>query len=511
MAVVLRSSNPGLRQQILEDFRQHQPGRDPKIVFVSGNFNVIHPGHQRLIQYAAECGDVLCVGINPDTVAGVMFAQELRLDGMRELSSVDYVFPIIGDLNALLADLKPDFVVKGKEHEGKENPEEPAVKQYGGKLVFGSGETKFSSIELLRQDFENIQYSTIRLPKDFLLRHKIDEEGLSEHVHSIAGMNVIVIGDTIVDEYITCEALGLSQEDPTIVVNPIHRKKFVGGAAIVAAHAAGLGANVEFFSVVGHDQNAVFVKEHLYRYGVHATLLEDSGRPTTHKARFRTKEKTLLRVNELRQQAVPMDLAVEILTQLAPLLKKCDLLVFSDFNYGALPTHLVREITRLAQKQGVTMVADSQSSSQIGDVSRFTDMKLLTPTEREARLGVSDFESGLVVLADKLIAKAAAENLFITLGSEGMLIRARSRQTKEFVTDRLPAFNFAPKDTAGAGDSLLITSSMLLAKGADVWTASYLGSLAAAIQVSRVGNTPLTSADLEVELRVGKTIPGVAS
>ena len=511
MAVVLRSSPPGLRQQIIDDYRGAHLGRQPTIVFVSGNFNVIHPGHQRLIQYAAEFGDVLCVGINPDSSDGVMFAQELRLQGVKDLSSVDYVFPIVSDLRSVLEDLKPEMVVKGKEHAGRDNPEDAVLKTYGGKIVFGSGETKFSSIDLLRRDFENIEYSTIHLPTDFLSRHNLNEHDLSERVGSLIGMNVAVIGDTIVDEYITCEALGLSQEDPTIVVNPIYRKKFVGGAAIVAAHAAGLGANVHFFSVVGHDENAMFVKQSLYRYGVQSALFEDANRPTTHKSRFRTKEKTLLRVNELRQHAISMDLAVSLLKKITPILKKCDLLVFSDFNYGVLPTHLVRELARLASQQGVTMVADSQSSSQIGDVSRFMDMKLLTPTEREARLAMSDFESGLVVLADKLIAKSRAENLFVTLAAEGLLIRAKSCKSGELVTDRLPAFNFAPKDTAGAGDSLLITSSMLLARGADIWSSAYLGSIAAGIQVSRVGNTPLTTNDLLLELNAAKSRPGVAS
>lgn len=510
MAVVLRGALSELRQQILDHFKVHSPGRTPKIVFVSGNFNVIHPGHQRLLQYAAERGDVLCVGINPDTAEDVMFPQSLRLEAIQQLTAIDFVFAIEAPLENVILSLRPDVVVKGKEYEGQSNVEEAALKTYGGKLVFGSGETKFSSLELLRQDFENIQHSTIRQPHDFLQRHGISQADLSAIVRGLAGLNVLVIGDTIVDEYITCEVLGLSQEDPTIVVNPIHRKKFVGGAAIVAAHAAGLGAKARFFSVVGHDANAMFAKESLFRFGVESHLFEDSGRPTTHKQRYRSKDKTLLRVNELRQHAIPMDLAADILKAIEPLLKTCDLLVFSDFNYGVLPTHLVKELTRLAQKQGVTMVADSQSSSQIGDVSRFTNMRLLTPTEREARLAVGDFESGLVVMADKLKEKAKSESLFVTLEAEGMLIRTLE-PGKGLVTDRLPAFNCAPKDTAGAGDSLLITASMCLARGSDVWTAAYLGSLAAAIQVGRVGNTPLTTQDVLSELDITPRAQGAAS
>jgi len=77
-----------------------------------------------------------------------------------------------------------------------------------------------------------------------------------------------------------------------------------------------------------------------------------------------------------------------------------NLIIFSDFNYGCLPQLLVDQITSFCNEKGIMMVADSQSSSQIGDVSRFRGMTLVTPTEREARFAVHDFESGLVVLAE---------------------------------------------------------------------------------------------------------------
>ena len=67
-------------------------------------------------------------------------------------------------------------------------------------------------------------------------------------------------------------------------------------------------------------------------------------------------------------------------------------------------------------------------------------------------------------------------------------------------TDRLPAFNLSPKDVAGAGDSFFMGSAMALRVGADIWQSSYLGALTAALQVSRVGNTALTVAELVAEI-----------
>jgi len=497
-----------MREEILSKCKVRRSGERPRIVFVSGNFNVIHPGHQRLLQFAADCGDILVVGVNPDSARLTLFSQDERVEGIRQLSDVDVVIPLSGSLRGMLEKLQPDVVVKGKEHESKINPEAEIVAAYGGKLLFGSGDTRFSSMELLKDDFENVHHSNVVHAREFLQRRKISGGSLRKAISRFKDLRVVVIGDTIIDEYITCEALGLSQEDPTIVVNPIHRRKFVGGAAIVAAHAAGLGAKVNFYSVVGRDLNAGYAAENLKNFGVMSTLLEDIGRPTTLKQRYRAREKTLLRVNELRQHSISIEMCEAILAQIRLVIKDCDLLVFSDFNYGCLPNRLVSAIVTLAKRHGVTMVADSQSSSQIGDISRFHKMKLVTPTEREARLGVSDFESGLVVLCDLLIEKSQAENVFITMAAEGLLIRGGG---KGKVTDRLPALNPSPRDTAGAGDSLLIASSMVLASGGDIWHAGYLGSLAAAIQVSRVGNTPLNADELLGEIATISTRIEVAS
>jgi bifunctional ADP-heptose synthase (sugar kinase/adenylyltransferase) len=136
----------------------------------------------------------------------------------------------------------------------------------------------------------------------------------------------------------------------------------------------------------------------------------------------------------------------------------------------------------------------------MGDVTRFKGMRLITPTEREARLALRDNSSGLVVLAEALRRQAKAQQVFIKLGAEGMLIYGREKRSKEDITDQLPAFNSAPKDVAGAGDSLLACSSLTLATGGNIWQSAYLGSLAAACQISRLGNSPLSAAQLLTEL-----------
>lgn len=473
-----------------------------RIIFVSGNFNIVHPGHLRLLRFASQCGDFLVVGVQADALSqATLLPEALRLEGVKSTSWVKYAFILRDTPESFIRHLKPDVVVKGQEHERQLNPELAAVESYGGKLLFSSGETSFSSLDLLRDEFKRLNFSTIVKPKDFPVRHGFNMVDLRNVVQKMKGLRVAVIGETILDEYITCDPLGMSQEDPTIAVTPIAKDRFVGGAGIVSAHARGFGADVHFFSTIGKDEAAEFVSQRLKEYGVKAHLYEDESRPTIRKERFRAHGKTLLRVNHFQQHPVNQDIQKKIIRNISDVLDDTKILIFSDFNYGCLPQTLVDEIIDLCQAKDVMIVADSQVSSQIGYVSRFHDAFLLTPTEREARISVGDFNAGLVVLAEMLRLKARAKNILLTLGPEGLLIHAATSLQKEWITDRLPAMNTAPKDVSGAGDSLLTCASMAIAVGANIWQAAYLGSIAAACQLSRIGNIPLTDNELLVEIK----------
>ena len=94
---------------------------------------------------------------------------------------------------------------------------------------------------------------------------------------------------------------------------------------------------------------------------------------------------------------------------------------------------------------------------------------------------------------------------------EGILIHAETNKKEKWLTDRLPALNTSPKDVAGAGDSLLTCASMAMAVGADIWQSCYLGSLAAACQVGRLGNVPLSVDETRAATPASKTETSMAT
>ena len=365
---------------------------------------------------------------------------------------------------------------------------------YGGELVFSSGEI-FSSSDLILNKIINKKIVT-PVPLEFLQRHALDTKKIKKTILKFSKLKVMVLGDLIIDEYITCDPLGMSQEDPPIVVTPIDSKIYIGGAGIVASHASGLGADVQFISIIGDDEIGDFTQKELKKTNLNTFLIRDKSRPTTLKQRYRCKNKTLLRVSKLHQGSINIEIQKKILKKVKQEINKINLFVFSDFNYGCIPNELVTEIITLCNNNNVLVVADSQSSSQVGDISRFQNSYLLTPTEHEARVSLRDKESGLIVLAEKLRVKAQAKNLFLKIGEDGLIIHAESKGKNNWVTDSIPALNTSPVDVSGAGDSMLISSAMSLAVGSSIWEAAAIGSLSAAIQVGRIGNIPLSLNEL---------------
>ena len=168
--------------------------------------------------------------------------------------------------------------------------------------------------------------------------------------------------------------------------------------------------------------------------------------------------------------------------------EEIDLIIFSDFNYGCLPLKsLVNYISEYCKKNKDSFFADSQSSSQFGDISRFRDATIICATERETRLALTDYKSGLQNLTNNLLLKTKAENLMLKLGSDGIIIA----ENNVFLTDSLSSLNPNPSDVAGAGDAFLAAISLYYSCSKNLWESALVGSLASGVQVSRPGNVPI--------------------
>ena len=468
-------------------------------VFVSGKFAVIHSGHIRLFIAAKNLGLKLIVGL--DTEGLDNSEVEWRTNFLKNQEFIDEVVHFESDLRQLILEIRPDLVIKGSEFSSQYNIEEELVLSYGGELIFSSGSTYFSETDLLSYKDSSASNFGNKIPHDFLVRNSLDLKKTNQIVAEFSNIKVCVVGDLIIDEYINCHPLGMSREEPTVVVTPVDSQKFLGGAGIVAAHTVGLGATTTLISIIGNDEVGRWSEEKLDEYGVLFQPIKDKNRPTNLKQRYRSGSQTLFKISHLNQDKTKATIEKEIITKFEALAPEIDLLILSDFSYGVFNKHTTKALISIAKKNGVFVSADSQTSSQIGDLTQFAGVDLITPTEIEARYELKDNVSGLAVIVENLRQKINPKHIILKLGADGMVFTGTNRNGQLSILDALPSLNNSPVDVSGAGDSLLAAASLALTAEENLSQAALLGSISAAMQVARVGNIPIQVENLRSFLK----------
>ena len=471
-----------------------------KSVLVSGKFRVIHAGHMRLFRTATDYGHNLVVALDTNGLA--VEEVKWRLSILRNIEYVDRVIEFDGDIEKVLKDVRPQIVIKGYEFRDAVNAEAKVLAEYGGKLVFTSGANYYSESDLIgSSDSEFIERLAL-MPQEFMTRNRITTDRLLKVVQNFSKLRVCVIGDLIIDEYINCHPLGMSQEEPTVVVTPVDKKMFFGGAGIVAAHCKSLGAKTTFITVTGEDQASKWAKEKAIEYELKSLNVVDATRPTTLKQRYRSGTQTLLKISHLTQDFLDAQKEAELIKHFSKVAKDLDVLILSDFSYGVLSPQVVEQILTIASQFGLFVSADSQSSSQIGNLGKFRTVNLISATEREARLELKDSTSGLVIVAEGLRVQLESTNLLLKMGGDGVLISSEDDTHQMLPTDEIAAINRNPVDTSGAGDSMLAGASLSLATGASIYEAALIASVLAGIQVGRLGNVPISQETLRSVLQL---------
>ncbi len=476
----------------------------PACALCLGHFNVIHPGHLRFLQHAKKHGEKLVIAMWSDddllrTAEPFYFSQNERAIGVAELSCVNKV--IILDkisMEDVINALSPLTFVMGKEFESESRhfieKYIDLVEAKAGKIIFHSGDIHYASESLFHGSVsslqETIKESFIRICN----KNDLHFKDFSKIITRYTDKKILVIGDSIVDQFVACEALGMSSEAPVVVLKEMEEQQFLGGAAIVAAHLNALGAKCSFLSVCGEDAAGDFIQSKLKESGVDVSVFYDKNRPTTYKIRYMVENQKMFRVTRLKDQSISVEIEQAIIKKLAELLPQMDGVIISDFVYGLITPKILTFITDLATKHKIKLFGDIQCSSQTGSVTKFKHFDLITPTERETRIALSDHDSGIEKLAHNLLRATDATNLLITLGANGFIAyQAKSRYTK---AQHFPALCCNPVDVAGAGDSLLAVMALSLCAGATWLESAAISNCAAAITVNRIGNIPISAREL---------------
>lgn len=467
-------------------------------VLIPGKFEVIHAGHVRLFRMGNKLGKKTIVALDIQQLSNDEIAW--RIAALKGLTFIDHVETFNSDIFELLSVLKPEIVLKGKEFTNVHNPESDYLKSFGGKLIFSSGSAYYSDSDLIMKNTYGFNFDIDKKGQEFLSRNNLDKRKAQIILSLIQNIRTCVIGDLIIDEIINCHPVGMSQEEPSIVVTPVDSKKFLGGAGIVAAHCSALGSHTTFVTILGKDENARWGIQKLQESVSKVEIIQDENRTVNLKQRFKSGKQTLLKLNHFSQNPISVDIEKKVLNYFIDNIKKFDLLILSDFSFGVISDNLAASLIQAAQQAKIFVASDSQTSSQLGSLIKFKGSNLITPTELEARLEIRDENIGLVALAESLRKKIATSNILLKLGADGVFLHGSNSKNKTIRTDQVPALNNSPLDLSGAGDSMLAAAALTLACNGDLYMAAFMGSVMSAIQVSQVGNKPISKKDIEVLL-----------
>ena len=464
-----------------------------------GHFSTIHPGHVRYLSKAKKKGGKLVIALIGDNHIQenlkFKYSQKERADSLKVLNIVDGIILLNKDyLTDAIKLLKPSNLVLGNEFKLSESSEIKnsfkLLKNYSGKIFFDAGDINYTSSYLFEEFQDSLQDKRLESFKEVIKRQKINKKDLLESIDKFNLGKTLVLGDTIIDQYIDSEPLGISAEAPVIVVREINKKNFIGGAAIVASHIKSLGSICNYVSVVGIDKIRSFLERKLKSQKINFDLIKDNSRPTTLKKRYIVENQKIFRVSKLENKFIQKEIEEKIINAIKNKINEINTIVISDFNYGVITKTILKEITLLARRNSIKLIGDVQCSSQIGYVTKLKNFDLICANEKEVRISLNDHSSGIENLCKDLIEETLCKNLIIKLGSKGLILYKKNEK-KEIISQPFPALNIHPIDTAGAGDSLLACMACGISAGLPIEYVTAISCFVTSLSVERMGNIPI--------------------
>ncbi|MBC7772130.1 MAG: adenylyltransferase/cytidyltransferase family protein [Pyrinomonadaceae bacterium] len=485
------------------------------VVQCHGCFDIVHPGHIRHLRQARSEGDILLVSITGDSemkkgTGRPLIPEELRAENLAALSFVDWVYveerPTAAEL---LSEVKPDVYVKGREYELNIDPrfqaERAAVENGGGRVVFSSGDVVFSSTSLIAAMENSVDPYEKRL-RQLLAMDELCGEKLTRLVAAFRGKRVVVVGETILDTYFLCDRPDVAGESPIMTLRPIERRGYDGGAAIIARHLAAMGAEPILITGISLDTEGEDLTRRLALEGVEVRSIE-TGRKLPEKQRYLVGAQKVMKldlVEPFTLDAATQDQLVGLAMDAASEGGPCDAAIIADFGQGLLSPGMVSRLCR--ELRPVSRVLSGDVSGKRASLRMMHGMDLLCPSETEARAAFQSHTDGLPSLAWRVVRKTGAKAVVITMGADGLIGFSPSAPSPASSTsdgyasqvtgEHVPALGTHAVDALGCGDALLATATLALCSGASLLAASFLGSIAAAVEAQRLGNIVVNGRDL---------------
>lgn len=469
-----------------------------KIVHCHGTFDLLHSGHINHFREAKKFGDFLVVTVTQNKYVNKgpnrpVLDLNARIDVLSSIKDIDYLAAnVFSDATKLIKTLKPNYYCKGKDYKnhnldvtGGITKEHNAIKSVGGKLVYTESKL-FSSSKIINEK----NYNLTNEQKKFLDLIKKDKkysgnQKIFESNNTFSDLKILVIGETIIDEYIYCEALGKSGKEPMLVSRELYKERYIGGTAAIARNLSSFTNNITLLTNLGEKKEEIqFMKKNLKK-NIKLELLFKYKSPTIIKKRFieHINKTKIFGAYLLNDEPLIKSQEIEFNKKIRKLIKKHDLVVVSDYGHGLISD---KSAKYLINNSKFIAVNTQLNSSNVGFhvISKYANADFITINETEMRHELRDKSSDRLKLIKVLAKKLKSKFTHVTSGNIGSLMLNNS--TKEIIS--CPAFANKVVDKVGTGDSMLSILALSIFKKIDVKFSMLVSAIVAAHNIQNMAN-----------------------
>ncbi len=497
--VLRKIQSPARLAKIVEDLKK----KGKRVVLCHGVFDIVHLGHIRHFNQAKKQGDVLITSVTQDKYVKrgpgrPYFTGRLRAEALASLSVTDYVAIVdapeatefIRKVRPDIYAKGPDYRAKGKDVTGKIFEEEEAVKAVGGKL-FITDDITFSSSKLINDYLDAYPPRTVKYLRAMAKRYPIDY--IIQSLEALKKLKVLVIGDTIIDEYHYCTPMGKSSKEHLVVNRYKSKEAFAGGSLATANNAASVCGKVDLVTILGEQRSHQAFIESRLSSNIKPKFFFRPDTETIVKRRYVSKDnnRKLFEICFIDDTDIAEREEKKVLEHLNKVIKDYDAVIISDFGHGFL-TKKIRDLIGAKAKYLALNVQTNSANIGFNLVTKYRRANCVCVDELELRYATHDRVSDLKRHAKKVYEQMGCEHIIATRGAAGSICYSKKHGFHE-----TPAFSNNVIDTIGAGDAFFAFIAPCFASRLPQEIVSLIGNAVGSLAVQIVCNRePVKSVDL---------------
>ena len=335
------------------------------------------------------------------------------------------------------------------------------------------------------------------------IKEKFTLEEIKEHLNAFKGKKVLIIGDTIIDEYCFVDPKGRAMKDPILSVNHIRDEKYAGGILAIANHVSNFVESVNLVTLIGDQNNyKEFIANNLNNNVVPHFFIKNES-PTTVKRRFLniSRNEKLFKIEHINDKPISKELEEKLNHFLQQELPKYDVVLVGDFGHGFINAQIVKTLEEHSKFLSVNVQTNSANIG-FNYITRYNSPSFLTMDGIELKLALGEKSTDYEFLINKLHQQKQFKNFLVTLGRRG---------TSYFNNGSIinsPAFVSKTTDVVGAGDAAFSVTSLLASIGADRELIPFIANCVGGIAVNIMGNKESVTTEMLLKFikKIYKTV-----